>query len=708
MSQTYIKQANVAIITMSNPPVNALSYPMRVKAMQALRQAEQDPEISAIVLTGDGKAFCGGADINEFDTPEALAEPTAWTLISALEQSTKPVVAAIHSVCMGGGFEVALGCHYRVATTGCKFAFPEVRLGILPGAGGTQRLPRAINLETALNLIVSGETVLAEMLYAIKDQQLINHLSTSAETLLDDAIRVAQAAADTYASTKELPKLRNLKAKHPHRDGYFHFVKTAIAAAYPKSEAAKLCVACVEAAASQPFDQGLQVERTHFMALVASAEFRALKHLFMAERATAKLDLKDSQAQPIKPREIKQVGIVGGGLMGTGIAINFLNAGFPVTILELTPESLKKAVGSIEKIYQSQLAKGKLSIEKLQARMALLTPTLDYADFANADLIIEAVFEEMTIKQKVLQQMDQVAKSGAILASNTSMLDLNKLAQFTQRPHDVVGLHFFSPAHIMKLLEVVRGDLTANDVLVTVLALAQKIRKTAVISGVCDGFIGNRMIEELLRQAGFLLDEGASPQQIDQAMEAFGMQMGPYKVADMAGNDISWFIRQRRAVERPTLRYSKIGDRLYQLGRHGVKSGAGWYDYVAGRREPIVSQLMTQELEKHRQEIGIQPRKISNKEIVERLVYALVNEGARILEEGIASRASDIDMVYILGYGFPAWRGGPMHYANEIGLQNVLSTLNQFAKNPHADADFWQPATLLKQLAESYKCFGDA
>ncbi|MDE2421295.1 MAG: enoyl-CoA hydratase/isomerase family protein [Gammaproteobacteria bacterium] len=708
MTQKYITQSNVAIITMSNPPVNALSYPMRLKTMDALRSAEQDPEVSAIVLTGDGKAFCGGADINEFDTPDALAEPTAWTLIAALEQSSKPVVAAIHSVCMGGGFEVALGCHYRVAASGCKFAFPEVRLGILPGAGGTQRLPRAIDVETALNMIVSGETVSADVLYAIPDQKLIDRLSVSTDTLLNEAVEMAQEAAKKCVERIEFPKLRNLKAKHANCEGYFHFVKTAIAAAYPKSEAAKLCVVCVEAATAKSFDEGIEIERKNFLALAASSEFRALKHLFLAERAAVKLDLKDGKGDIPKLRDIKRVGIVGAGLMGTGIAINFLNAGIPVTVLEVKQESLDKGIATIQKTYTAQVAKGKLSKDKLETRMSLLTPTLSYDDFSESDLIIEAVFEDMSIKEKVLQQMDRVAKPGAILASNTSMLDLNKLAQFTKRPQDVVGLHFFSPAHIMKLLEIVRGDLTAPDVLATVLAVATKIRKTAVISGVCDGFIGNRMIEELLRQGGFLIDEGASPQQIDKAMEAFGMQMGPYKVADMAGNDISWFIRQRRAVERPELRYSQIGNRLYKLGRHGVKSGAGWYDYISGRRDPIVSETMTSEINAHRQEIGITPRKISNKEIVERLIYALVNEGARILDEGIAARASDIDMVYILGYGFPVWRGGPMQYANEIGLNEVVSSMKRFATNPHADPSFWHPAALLQQLSDNYKRFGDA
>ena len=697
----YANHGGVAVITLKNPPVNALSYGMRIKTMRALQAAQADPTIAAIVLMGSGNAFCGGADIHEFDSPDALKEPTAWTLISAIELSSKPVVAAIHSVCMGGGFELALGCHYRMATVGTKFAFPEVRLGLLPGAGGTQRLPRAIDVETAVNLIVTGETVLAEMLNALPGQKLLDALSSSQAELLSDAVQFAQ----NIAAKPALPKLRERSTHHPQRDGYFGFVRTTVGAAHATSEAAKLCVACVEAATSLPFDDGIALERKHFMSLVASPEFRALKHVFLADRAAGKLET--SGVSKVQPRSVETVGIVGAGLMGGGIAISLLNAGIPVTILEVSQEALDRGVSKIRKTYESQVQKKKLTPEKLESRMALLSPTLHYEDFAGADLIIEAVFEELSIKESVFKELDRVARPGAILASNTSMLDLNKIAAFTSRPEDVVGLHFFSPAHIMKLLEVVRGDATAADVLATALALAPKIRKTAIVSGVCDGFIGNRMIEELLRQAGYLIDEGASPLQIDRAMESFGMAMGPFKVADMAGNDISWFIRQRRAKERPELRYSKIGERLYKLGRHGVKSGGGWYDYIPGRRDPVVSLVMKAEIDAHRQEIGITPRKVSDKEIVQRLVFALVNEGARILEEGIAQRASDIDMVYILGYGFPAWRGGPMHYANEIGLNEVASIMADFQRNPHADPNFWKPASLLQQLASEFKRFGD-
>lgn len=697
MSSELNTVGDVAVITLKNPPVNALSYPMRKAVMSELAAALKDERIKAIVLIGQGKGFCGGADIHEFDTPEAGLEPTAWTVIDALEQSAKPVIAAIHGICMGGGFELALGCHYRVVAKGTQFAFPEVKLGILPGAGGSQRLPRVIGVEHALNMIVSGAPVPAEMLAAIPKQTLIDALSNGIDTLQDDAIVLAKRM---IAVTP--PKIRDLPCAHANSAAYFQFARNMTAPSLVAGNAAKYCIQCVEAAATQSFQDGINVEHELFMRLLASSEFRALKHVFLAEKMAGKVE---GITRDTPQREIRRVGVVGGGLMGTGIAMNFLNAGIPVTLLEVSQEALDRGVKTIAGNYASQLKKGKLDQAKLDARMALLTPALSYDALADADLAIEAVFETLAIKETVFKALDAVMKPGAILASNTSTLDLNKIAGFTRRPQDVVGLHFFSPANIMKLLEVVQGDQTADDVMATVMALAGKIRKTAVVSGVCDGFIGNRMIEELLRQAGFLIDEGASPQQIDKAMEKFGMAMGPFRVADMAGNDISWAIRQRRAVERPELRYSEIGNRLYESGRHGVKTGGGWYDYLPGRRDPQPSRVMEEIIRAHRDAIGIRPREIDEQEIVQRLVYALVNEGARILEEGIASRASDIDMVYILGYGFPAWKGGPMHYANEQGLSKVVRTMQSFAQNPQADPAFWQPAPAIERLAEHYDTF---
>jgi 3-hydroxyacyl-CoA dehydrogenase len=404
-------------------------------------------------------------------------------------------------------------------------------------------------------------------------------------------------------------------------------------------------------------------------------------------------------------RAIHKVAVIGAGTMGGGISMNFLNAGIPVVILEMNQEALDRGVGVMRKNYEAQVKKGKLSQEKLEQRMALLKTTLDYAAIGDADLVIEAVFEDLDVKEQVFKRLDAVMKPGAILASNTSTLDLNKIASFTKRPQDVIGMHFFSPANVMKLLEVVRGDKTGKDVLATVMKLAKTIKKTAVVSGVCDGFIGNRMIEQYSRQAGFLLEEGCTPEQVDKAIERFGFAMGPFRMGDLAGNDVGWYIRKRRYVEKPEMRYSKTADLLCEMGRFGQKTGAGWYDYKPGKRDAIPSPVVNEMIEKHRAALGITPRKISDQEIVGRLVYALVNEGAKILEEGIALRASDIDMVYLTGYGFPLFRGGPMCYADSQGLFNVVQAMKRFAKNPNDDAQFWQPAPLLARLAAEGKTF---
>jgi 3-hydroxyacyl-CoA dehydrogenase len=458
----------------------------------------------------------------------------------------------------------------------------------------------------------------------------------------------------------------------------------------------------VEASTQKKFDEGMALEREAFTNLMFTPESRALRHIFMAERAASKIpDVPEDTPK----REIKSVAVIGAGTMGGGIAMNFLNAGIPVKILEMKQEALDRGIATIKKNYESQVKKGKLKADKYEQRMSLLSTTLDYADLKDADLVIEAVFEEMGVKQKVFEKLDEVMKPGAILASNTSTLDVNKIASFTKRPQDVVGLHFFSPANVMKLLEVVRGAKTGKDVMATVMSIGKKIKKTAVVSGVCDGFIGNRMIEQYSRQAGFLLDEGATPQQVDRAIEKFGFAMGPFRMGDLAGNDIGWAIRKRRAQERPNMLYSRTADKLCELGRFGQKTGAGWYDYQAGKRDAIPSDLVNKMIEEHRKELGITPRKISDEEIVQRLVFSLVNEAAHILEEGIASRASDIDMVYLTGYGFPIHRGGPMLYADQVGLFNVVQAMKRFQKNPRDDAKFWEPAPLLARLAAEAKTF---
>ena len=697
MTASYELRGNVAVITLNNPPVNGLGYETRKAAAAGIEQAEGDAAVVAVVITGAGKAFSGGADIREFGSPLALAEPNLLSLIGVIEGCTKPVIAAIHSVCMGGGLELALGCHYRIAAKGTSVALPEVKLGLLPGAGGTQRLPRALGLEPALNMIVSGEPVPSEMLAQIPGQKLFDRI-VDADQLMDAAL----ALAAEIAEKRPLPRVRDLKARHENAEAFLQFARNMVGGMSKNFPAPLRCVDAVAAATTMSFDAGMKAEREAFVALMQTPECGALRHAFFAERAASKI--ADVPADtPLRP--INKVAVIGAGTMGGGISMNFLNAGIPVTMLETKQEAIDRGVATIRKNYESQVKRGKLKADKYEQRMSLLSTTLDYADIGQADLVIEAVFEEIGVKQTVFKQLDAVMKPGAILASNTSTLDVNAIANFTQRPQDVVGMHFFSPANVMKLLEVVRGAATAKDVLATVMALAKKIKKTAVVSGVCDGFIGNRMIEQYSRQAGFLLDEGCSPAQVDRAAEKFGFAMGPFRMGDLAGNDIGWAIRKRRYLEKPNLHYSKSADRLCELGRYGQKTGAGWYDYQVGKRDAIPSTVVADLLDKHRAALGITPRKISDEEIVQRLVYALVNEGAHLLEEGIAQRASDIDMVYLAGYGFPMWRGGPMRYADQVGLFNVVHSMKRFATNPLDDAKFWQPAPLLARLAAQSKTF---
>jgi 3-hydroxyacyl-CoA dehydrogenase len=698
MSAEYQVHGDVAVITLNNPPINGLGLATRQAVASGLERANADAAVKAIVITGAGKAFSGGADIKEFGTPKALQEPNLLSLILAVENSDKPVVAAMHTIAMGGGLELPLGCHYRIAAPGCKVALPEVKLGLIPGAGGTQRLPRALGVEPALNMIVSGEPVAAEMLAMVPGQKLFDKMAKSAETLLEEAIALAREKADV----RPLPLVRNLKAAHPQGDAYFQFARNMVKGMAKNFPAPLKCVDAVEAATKKKFDDGMVFEREIFINLMWTPECRALRHIFAAERAASKIpDVPEDTPK----REIKAVAVIGAGTMGGGITMNFLNAGIPVKMLEMKQEALDRGIATIRKNYEAQVAKGKLKQDKYEQRMSLLSTTLSYDDLKDADLVIEAVFEEMGVKEAVFKQLDAVMKKGAILASNTSTLDVNKIASFTQRPQDVVGLHFFSPANVMKLLEVVRGEKTAKDVLATVMAVAKTIKKTAVVSGVCDGFIGNRMIEQYSRQAGFLLEEGCTPAQVDKAIEKFGFAMGPFRMGDLAGNDIGWAIRKRRYQEKPNMKYSKTADLLCELGRFGQKTGAGWYDYQAGKRDAIPSQLVVDMIEKHRKDLGITPRKISDEEIVQRLVYSLVNEAAHILEEGIASRASDIDMVYLTGYGFPIHRGGPMQYADTVGLFNVVQSMKRFAKNPLDDAQFWQPAPLLARLVAEGKTF---
>lgn len=702
MSAEYQVHGDVAVITLNNPPVNGLGLATRQGITAGLEKAQADPAVKAIVLTGAGKAFSGGADIKEFGSPKALAEPNLLSVILAVENSSKPVVAAIHSVAMGGGLELALGCHYRIAAPGANIALPEVKLGLIPGAGGTQRLPRVLGVEAALNMIVSGEPVKSEMLAMLPGQKLFDKMAGSPETLANEAVAFAQEVAAKHADGSALPLVRNLPCKHKDGDAYFQFARNMVKGMSKNFPAPAKCVDAVEAATKQKFDQGMLFEREIFINLMWTPECRALRHLFMAERAASKIpDVPEDTPQ----RKIEKVAVIGAGTMGGGISMNFLNAGIPVTILEMKQEALDRGVGVMRGNYEAQVKKGKLKQDKLDQRMGLLKTTVNYEDIKDADLVIEAVFEEIGVKEAVFKKLDEVMKPGAILASNTSTLDVNKIANFTKRPQDVVGLHFFSPANVMKLLEVVRGEKTAKDVMATVMAVAKKIKKTAVVSGVCDGFIGNRMIEQYGRQGGFLLDEGCTPAQVDRAIEKFGFAMGPFRMGDLAGNDIGWAIRKRRYTEKPDMKYSKTADLLCEKGRFGQKVGKGWYDYVPGKRDAIPNAEVEQMIADHRKALGITPRKISDDEIVQRLVFSLVNEAAHILEEGIANKASDIDVVYIFGYGFPVHRGGPLKYADEVGLFNVAQAMKRFQRNPLDDAKFWEPAPLIQRLVAEGKNF---
>ena len=676
----------VAVLRFDNPPVNSFGLEMRGLLMSALAQAEADPAIGAVILIGSGKGFSGGADIREFGTPKSYAEPNLLTLLRAIEECSKPVIAAIEGICMGGGLEMALACHYRVATASARLALPEVKLGLLPGAGGTQRLPRVIGVEAALNMIVSGAPVSAE---ALRATPLFDVFSEG--DLLTAALDFARAVV---AERRGLKRARDLAIRMPNADAYLQFARNtikAVAAAYPAPLA---CVEAIAAAVREPFDKGMKRERELFVSLMLTPESAALRHVFQAERAASHIrDVPESTAI----RAINKVGVIGAGTMGGGITMTFINAGLPVVLLETTQEALDRGLATIRRNYQGALRKGTLDKAGLEKRLSLITPTLQYEPLRDADLIVEAVFESLEVKKQVFEKLDGIAKQGAILATNTSALNLDAIAQFTRRPQDVIGLHFFSPANVMRLLEVVRGAKTAKDVLATAMTLAKKLGKVAVVSGVCDGFIGNRMVARYGQAAHDLLMAGALPQQIDTALQKFGMAMGPFRMSDLAGLDIGWALRKRRAAEFPNLDLSNVADVLCEAGRFGQKTGAGWYRYDAGSRNAIPDPEVSTIIEKYRAQKSIKPRTVSDEEIVQRCIYALVNEGARIVEEGIAQRSSDVDIVYLNGYGFPAYRGGPMFYADQTGLIEVARALGRIET----------PAPLLARLAQQGKTFSE-
>lgn len=688
---TYKVRDGVAVIQMNNPPVNGLSHALRLAIVQDLDRALEDTAVIAIVLTGTERAFSAGADIKELGTAKATEAPVLRAVIEALEEAEKPVVAAIQGVCLGGGLELAMGAHYRIAQAGARLALPEVKLGILPGAGGTQRLPRAIGLKKALHMITTGDTVTAN---THQDTDLLDQVVE--DNLLAQAIQFAQELGQSAAPLKRLAD--NVVDDAGDSQSILAATRTELAKSQRGWPAPIACVEAVEASLNEPFDIGLRRERELFIQLVHSPESQAMRHIFNAERAALKVP---GIADNTPLRQIKKVAIIGAGTMGSGISMNFIAAGIPVYLVDNSQDALDRGLATIQKNLEISVKRYRLSEEEAKQQLQLLQTCLSYDELSDVDLFIEAVFEDMAVKAKVFKDIERVAKASAILASNTSTLDINEMAKITQRPHDVVGLHFFSPAHIMKLLEVIRGDKTADDVLATVLKLAGTIGKQAVVSGVCDGFIGNRMLYAFRAAADGLMLAGASPYQIDRALEDFGFAMGPYRVADLAGLDIGYAIRKRRAEETPNIPYDPvIADLLFEAGRLGQKNGKGWYLYEENQRQPTPDPVVEEMVQNYRKDKGITARAISNREIIKQCVYLLVNEGAKILEEGIALRASDIDLVYMYGYGFPKQRGGPMNYAEQIGLFNVLRDLKRFAKKAVVPSDYWTVSPRLVEAAE--------
>jgi 3-hydroxyacyl-CoA dehydrogenase len=690
---SYSVRDGVAVITLNNPPVNGLGSVLRPGIMDGIKKAGADPAVKAVVIIGSAKAFSGGADIREFNTPKMLVPPSLPEINDAQDACPKPMIAAIGGFALGGGCELALGCHYRVALPKSQIGLPEVKLGLLPGSGGTQRLPRVVGAAQAIQMMTTGNPVAAEK--AVQ-------LGLVDEIVQGDLLEGALSFARKLIEQKKGPKrIRDMTVKVDGEPrGFFEKARAEVAKASRGFPAPLEIVACVEAAASKPFDEGRKEERQRFQKLVEGNESKALRHMFFAERQTAKIP-DVPEGTPV--RAIKSAAVIGAGTMGGGIAMNFANAGIPVSMMDVTQEAVDKGFKRIRDNYASTVSKGRLKQEEMDKRVSLIKTTTKLADAKDADIVIEAVFERMDVKQDMFRKLDAVMKPGAILATNTSTLDVNAIAGVTKRPQDVIGTHFFSPANVMRLLEVVRGAKTAKDVLATTMKLGKTLKKVPVVSGVCDGFIGNRMVEKYGQQSLFLIDEGCSPQQVDAAAYQWGMAMGPLAMGDMAGLDIGWEIRKRRSIERPDFIYSKVGDKIAELGRYGQKTGKGWYKYNLPDRKPIPDPEVDEIIRKYRAENNIKTRSIADEEIVERLIYALVNEAACILEEGIALRASDIDMVYLTGYGFPPYRGGPMFYADTVGLQKVLASIEKFQAGYQGAV--WKPAPLLVKLAKEGRTF---
>jgi len=698
MSETVIYEirGNVAVLLLNSPPVNGLGQSVRAGILESFNKASSDDAVQAIVIASTSPIFCGGADITEFASGGFGAEPGLPEVLGALEESSKPVVAAINGMALGGGLELALACDYRLAEAKAKLGLPEVNLGIIPGGGGTQRLPRFTGAQVAVEMIVSGAPVPATKAEATGFVDRVY----DGDNLLDAAVEYAQELVTSGAPVRSCAEMSVDTSNLP--EGFFVEFRKGIARKTRGFYAPERCIQAVEAAIELPLAEGLARETELFVECMNTPQARAQQHLFFAERAAAKVPGIDPK---LPTRKVEKVAIIGSGTMGGGIAMNFMNAGVPTVMLDLNAEALERGVGVIRTNYEITAKKGKLTAEQVEQRMSLLTSTTEYSDLADVDMVIEAVFEKMSVKKAVFKSLDEVCKPGAILATNTSTLDVNEIAESCSRPQDVIGLHFFSPANVMRLLEIVRADKTADDVIMTSLKLAQKIKKVPVVVGVCFGFVGNRMLEPYGREASRLVLEGASPEQIDAALYEFGMAMGFCSMIDLAGNDISYLTRQERPemfAHDPT--YAAVATELYHKGHFGQKAGRGYYIYEGRDKTP--NPEIPEIAEAKRAEFGIAKREISNEEIIERCFFPLINEGALILEEGIAARSSDIDLIYCNGYGFPAGRGGPMQYADEIGLDKVLNAMNKYRQELGEYGEMWfKPAPLLEKLVAEGKTF---
>jgi len=690
---SYELVGNIGVISVNSPPVNALSQAVREGILNAVNAAQEDGS-EAIVLRCEGRTFIAGADITEFGKPPM--EPGLPEVLGAIENSKKPVIAAIHGTALGGGFEVALACHYRCAIASAKVGLPEVKLGLLPGAGGTQRVPRVAGVQVALDMITSGNPVAAAK---------ANSMGLLDEVVEGDDLQAAaiKYATDLLESGAPLKRIRDITIDPATIEpGFFDAARKKLAKRARGQIAPDKIVSCIEAAVNLPMDQGLERERELFRELVTSPESAAMRHIFFAERQAAKIkDLpKDT---PL--RDIKKVAIIGGGTMGGGIAMCFANVGIPVVMLEINDEALERGMNIIRKNYTITVQKGKLPADKMEQLISTISGTTDYADLSDVDLVIEAVFENLDLKKEIFAKLDAVCKPGAILATNTSYQDVDAIAEATSRPQDVLGLHFFSPANVMKLLEIVRGAKTADDALATSMQIGKKIGKVCALSRVCYGFIGNRMLGGYGREAQMLLMDGCTPAQVDSALEKFGMAMGPLAMGDLAGLDVGYKARQARTDLPDDPKLYRMGTLLVEMGRHGQKTGAGFYKYDPQTRQRMSDPEIESMIKEEAAKLGIEQRDISDEEILQRCFYPLINEGALILEEGIAQRPSDIDVVYVFGYAFPAAKGGPMHYADHVGLKNVYDKICEF-RDMYGE-QYWKPAPLLEKLAKEGKTFAE-